>query len=121
MTKIDLTIDKGRRKNAIRRARERNIVIPTYSQMKDPAKIPAAIKEDLEPSVCGICIRGICFASPGTMSRRPAAAALAASTIWNFQAASRVFLPVSSCWWASGSRPVRTRSARLLAVWCHGW
>ncbi len=47
MTKIDLSIDKGRRKNAIRRAKERNIIIPTFSQMKDPAKIPAAVKEDL--------------------------------------------------------------------------
>ena len=47
MTRIDLSIDKGRRKNAIRRAKERNIIIPTFSQMKDPAKIPAAVKEEL--------------------------------------------------------------------------
>ena len=39
MTTIDLTIDKSRRKNAIKRAKERNIVIPTYAQMKDPSKI----------------------------------------------------------------------------------
>ncbi len=48
MTKIDLTIDKSRRKNAIRRAKERNIVIPTYAQMKDPSKIPAKVKEELK-------------------------------------------------------------------------
>jgi len=48
MTKIDLSIDKGRRKNAIRRAKERNIVIPTFAQMKDPAKIPAAVKAELK-------------------------------------------------------------------------
>jgi len=48
MTKIDLSIDKGRRKNAIRRAKERNIVLPTFAQMKDPSKIPSAVKEDLK-------------------------------------------------------------------------
>jgi cysteine synthase len=48
MTTIDLTIDKARRNNAIRRAKERNIVIPTYAQMKDPSKIPAKLKEDLK-------------------------------------------------------------------------
>jgi cysteine synthase A len=48
MTTIDLTIEKTGRQNAIKRARERNIVIPTYSQMKDPTKIPAAVKEDLK-------------------------------------------------------------------------
>ena len=41
MTTIDLTIEKSRRANAIERAKERNIVIPTYAQMKDPSKIPA--------------------------------------------------------------------------------
>ena len=34
--KIDLTIDKERRKRAIQRVREKNIIIPTYAQMKDP-------------------------------------------------------------------------------------
>jgi len=48
MTIIDLTIDKSRRKNAIKRAKERNIIIPTYAQMKDPTKIPAKIKEELK-------------------------------------------------------------------------
>jgi hypothetical protein len=47
MTTIDLTIEKAGRQNAIKRARERNIVIPTYSQMKDPSKIPAKVREDL--------------------------------------------------------------------------
>jgi len=45
--KVDLTIDKERRKRAIQRVRERNIIIPTYAQMKDPAKIPANIKHEL--------------------------------------------------------------------------
>ncbi|GAB4492738.1 MAG: pyridoxal-phosphate dependent enzyme [Anaerolineales bacterium] len=47
MTTIDLTIYPERRKRAIQRARERNIIIPTYAQMKDPAKIPAKIKQEL--------------------------------------------------------------------------
>ena len=44
MTTIDLTIEKTRRANAIKRAKERNIIIPTYAQMKDPSKIPANIQ-----------------------------------------------------------------------------
>ncbi len=48
MTTIDLSIEKSRRANAIQRAKERNIVIPTYAQMKDPSKIPAKIKENLK-------------------------------------------------------------------------
>jgi len=47
MTTIDLTIQKDRRVRAIQRARERNIVIPTYAQMKDPSKVPAKVKEEL--------------------------------------------------------------------------
>lgn len=47
MTSIDLTLQPERRKRAIQRARERNIIIPTYAQMKDPAKIPAKIKQEL--------------------------------------------------------------------------
>jgi cysteine synthase len=47
MTTIDLTLYPERRKRAIQRARERNIIIPTYAQMKDPAKIPAKVKEEL--------------------------------------------------------------------------
>jgi cysteine synthase len=47
MTTIDLTLHPERRKRAIQRARERNIIIPTYAQMKDPAKIPAKVKEEL--------------------------------------------------------------------------
>jgi cysteine synthase len=47
MATIDLTVHKERRERAIRRARERNIIIPTFAQMKDPSKIPAKIKEEL--------------------------------------------------------------------------
>ena len=47
MTKIDLTIEKERRDRAIRRVRERSIIIPTFAQMKDPGLIPQKIKEQL--------------------------------------------------------------------------
>jgi len=47
MSRIDLTIDVERRKRAAARARERNILIPTFAQMKDPAKIPAGIRQKL--------------------------------------------------------------------------
>jgi cysteine synthase len=45
--KIDLTLHPASRKRAIQRCRERGIVIPTIAQMKDPARIPAAIKAKL--------------------------------------------------------------------------
>ncbi|MFH1523628.1 MAG: pyridoxal-phosphate dependent enzyme [Chloroflexota bacterium] len=48
MTSIDLSIQKDRRARAIQRARERNIIVPTFAQMKDPVKIPAKIKESLK-------------------------------------------------------------------------
>jgi len=44
---IDLSIHPERRKRALERVRERKIVIPTYAQMKDPQRIPAAVKESL--------------------------------------------------------------------------
>lgn len=47
MTKIDLSMDAGRRRNALKRARERNIIIPTFAQMKDPSTIPAKIRTEL--------------------------------------------------------------------------
>ena len=47
MTTIDLTIHPERRKRAIQRVRERNIIIPTFAQMKNPALIPDLIKQEL--------------------------------------------------------------------------
>ncbi len=47
MATIDLTIDKARRERAIQRVRERNIIIPTFAQMKKPDLIPAEIKQKL--------------------------------------------------------------------------
>jgi cysteine synthase A len=45
--KIDLTVEKFRRARAVQRARERNIIIPTFAQMKNPALVPSKVKEDL--------------------------------------------------------------------------
>jgi cysteine synthase A len=44
---IDLTIDKQRLQRAVQRARERNIVIPTFALMKDPSLVPDGIKARL--------------------------------------------------------------------------
>ncbi len=47
MAKIDLTVHPDRLERTLKRVRERNIVIPTFAQLKDPAKAPAAIREQL--------------------------------------------------------------------------
>jgi cysteine synthase len=45
--KIDMTIDNEGRKRAIQRVREMNIIIPTYSQMKNHAHVPGKIQQEL--------------------------------------------------------------------------
>jgi cysteine synthase len=45
---IDLTIHEEQLQRAITRARERNIIVPTFAQMKDPSLIPDAIKVQLK-------------------------------------------------------------------------
>jgi len=47
MYTIDLSIHPDRLERTVKRARERNIIIPTFAQMKNPALIPANIKESL--------------------------------------------------------------------------
>ncbi len=47
MAKIDLTMYEDRLERAVSRARERNIVIPTFAQQKNPALVPNSIKEQL--------------------------------------------------------------------------
>jgi len=44
---IDLTIHKEQLQRTAQRACERNIIIPTFAQMKDPSGIPNTIKEKL--------------------------------------------------------------------------
>jgi len=45
--RIDLTINPEGRKNAIERAREKQVLIPTLAQQKNPELIPEKIKEKL--------------------------------------------------------------------------
>ncbi len=45
--KIDLSIDKDRRKRAIQRVREMNIIIPTYAMMKNPGIVPDKVRHEL--------------------------------------------------------------------------
>ena len=45
---IDLTINEEQLKKTVESAKERNVIIPTFAQMKDPSKIPAEIKEKLK-------------------------------------------------------------------------
>jgi hypothetical protein len=47
MSVIDLTLYPDRRKRAIQRVKDRNIIIPTFAQMKDPNLIPMRVKEEL--------------------------------------------------------------------------
>jgi len=44
---IDLTVNIDRLDQTIERIRERNFIIPTFAQMKDPSMIPDSIKEKL--------------------------------------------------------------------------
>lgn len=45
---INLKLNKDARKNNISRCRERNIILPTIAQMKDPGSIPDQIKEQMK-------------------------------------------------------------------------
>lgn len=44
---IDLRKDEQKLERALKRARERDILIPTFAQMKDPSLIPDSIKQEL--------------------------------------------------------------------------
>ena len=48
MSKIDLTIHKEGLQHNIDKARENNIIIPTFAQMQDPETIPEKIQEKLK-------------------------------------------------------------------------
>lgn len=48
MSRIDLTVYPDRLENTVKRARERNIIIPTFAQMKNPELIPNEIKHELK-------------------------------------------------------------------------
>ena len=44
---IDLTLNEQHLKNAITRAKQNNIILPTFDQMKNPSKIPQNIIQEL--------------------------------------------------------------------------
>ncbi len=48
MARIDLSTHPDRLERTIQRVRERNIVIPTFEQMRNPSLIPDKIKEELK-------------------------------------------------------------------------
>jgi cysteine synthase A len=48
MAKIDLTVMKDRQERAVKQVRERDIIIPTFAQMKNPDLVPAKIKAELK-------------------------------------------------------------------------
>jgi hypothetical protein len=45
---IDLTIHEEQLERSVKRARERNILIPTFEQQKDPTRIPEKIIKELK-------------------------------------------------------------------------
>jgi len=44
---IDLMINDGQRKKDVQRCKEKGILLPTFAQMRDPAKIPSSVKNEL--------------------------------------------------------------------------
>ena len=46
---IDLTVNKEKLKNAVEMAKKRNVLIPTFKQMRDPEKYtPVSIRKKLK-------------------------------------------------------------------------
>jgi cysteine synthase len=45
---IDLTMDNEHLDDSIKRAKERNIIIPTFAQQKDPSLIPSSVSDELK-------------------------------------------------------------------------
>jgi len=48
MARIDLTIKKDRLEHAVERARQRNIIIPTFEEQIHPELVPEKIKKELK-------------------------------------------------------------------------
>lgn len=48
MSRIIKNIDRDVRKNTVERCREKNIIIPTFEQLKNPELIPQGIKDELK-------------------------------------------------------------------------
>ena len=122
MATIDLTVHPDRLERAVQRARERNIIIPTFAQMKDPALIPAKVKEELaQIGLWDVAPRNLFRITwhnePIATRRRLRRRQLPRAALQPDRHAA----PASSPWSASGSPPARTKSARPLAAWCRAW
>ena len=48
MATIDLTVFQDKLESTVKRARERNIIVPTFAQQKDPSLIPDSVKAELK-------------------------------------------------------------------------
>ena len=48
MTRIDLSMHADRLEHGVQQVRDRNIIIPTFAQMKNPALIPQKFKDELK-------------------------------------------------------------------------
>ena len=48
MAKIDLSVIKDRQERAVKRAKEQNIIIPTFAEQRNPELVPAKIKQELK-------------------------------------------------------------------------
>ncbi|MBE0696408.1 MAG: pyridoxal-phosphate dependent enzyme [Anaerolineaceae bacterium] len=48
MATIDLTVIPDRLERAVKQVRERNIIIPTFAQMRDPKRVPVKVREALK-------------------------------------------------------------------------
>ncbi|MDR2825408.1 MAG: pyridoxal-5-phosphate-dependent protein subunit beta, partial [Deltaproteobacteria bacterium] len=44
---LDLSLNEAGLKNAVQRAKEKNIIIPTFAQMRNPETIPAPVRKKL--------------------------------------------------------------------------
>ncbi len=44
---INIEIDEKQLERTVKRCRERNIIVPTFEQMKNPETIPQKIKDEL--------------------------------------------------------------------------
>ncbi len=44
---IDLNVNEAQRQKNIKRCREKRILLPTFAQMRDPSKVPEAVKKEL--------------------------------------------------------------------------
>src|SRR5512146_1015540 len=48
MATIDLTVYPDRLERTLKQVRDRNIIIPTFAQMKDPSRVPGRVREELK-------------------------------------------------------------------------